>query len=411
MTPRQKAELRAGTIRGRLAEIAGAEELTDELRSEMSALRTEYADVEQRIAAFAIADDTPRTEPNTGDAEDRELRELRGKVELRHYMEAAIEKRGVDGAALEFNQHMNIGAHKFPLELLAPPPVEERATTDVDAGPVRPVRWLDRLFANTAASAAGVTPESVAPGMPSYQMTTGGASAAQRAREEPTADAAWTISTLELKPTRNSVRATFTREDDLRNPGLQDAITRDLRMALSEGIDRAVFLGDTGASGSDADITGLATAAIGEVAIKQDDKIKPAETLAAFTGLVDGIHASGLGDLRVVAAIGAWRLWATTIANMAAENQTLAGFLRAAGLSWTSRGMIENATTAGKIGAFVGLGRGIEGAAVAPVWSEGQMIVDPYTGAAKAETALTIHTFWNFAIVRASNFKRLKFAA
>lgn len=412
MTPKQKALHRAGIIRGRLAEIAGTDELTDELRSELSDLRTEYADLETRIAAFNVAEDEPEVEKrDTGeDTEARELRELRAKVEFRHYATAAIEKRGVDGAAAELNQHLGIGAHKFPLEILAPVE-EERATTNTDAGPTRPRRWLDRLFADTAAMRVGVTMESVEPGVERYPITTAGASAAQRAKEQVTADAAWTISTSELKPTRNSVRATFVREDALRNPGLQDALTRDLRMALAEGIDRAVFLGDTGATGTDSDITGLVAAAIDEITITQANKVKGPETLQAFTSLVDGIHAGGLGDLRIVAAIGAWRLWESTIVNAAAENQTLAGFLRMAGLSWSARGEIETNTAAGDFAAFVGLGRGIEGAAVAPVWSDGMMIVDPYSGANKAEIALTVHTFWNFGLVRAANFRRIKFVA
>lgn len=410
MTQKQKLELRASEIRTKLAELAGAEDLTDEQRAEIGTLRTEYADVETRIQALTVAEDQPtRTAAGEGDGENRELRELRGRVELRHYTTAAVEKRGVDGAALEFNQHLGIGAHRFPLELLAPE--EDRATTDTDAGPTRPRRWLDRLFADTAASRVGVTMESVEPGIASYPITTAGASAAQRAREQAIADAAWTIGVSELKPTRNGVRVVYTSEDALRNPGLEDALRRDMRAALTEGIDRAIFLGDAGATGNDADITGFTTAAITEAEITQANKVKADKTLETFTGLVDGIHAGSLGDLRVVAAIGAWRLWENTIANAAAENQTVAQFLRAAGLSWSARGEIEDATAAGDFGAFVGLGRGIAGAAVAPVWADAMLITDPYTGAAKGETALTLSYHWNFAFVRTANFRRVKFVA
>ena len=372
-------------------------------------LRTEYADVETRIQAATVAGDEPTREPAGEDGEARELAQLRGRVEFRNYVGAAVEKRGVAGAELEFNQALNIGAHRFPLEILAP--MEERATTDTDAGPTRPRRWLDRVFADTAAMRVGVTMESVEPGITSFPATTAGASAAQRGRTEAAADTAWTIGVSELKPTRNAVRAVFSREDELRNPGLQDALQRDLRMALVEGVDRAIFVGDDGANENAADITGFTGAAITEVTISQANKVKGPETLTAFTGLVDGIYAAGLGDLRVVAAIGAWRLWETTIINSAAENQTLAGFMRAAGLSWSSRGSIESNTAADDFGAFVGLGRGIEGAAVAPIWSDGQLIVDPYSGAAKGEVALTLSYFWNFGFVRTANFRRIKFAA
>ena len=58
-----------------------------------------------------------------------------------------------------------------------------------------------------------------------------------------------------MKPKRNAVRLLFSIEDAARIPGLESALNRDLRMALKEGVDRAIFLGDATATGNDADIT------------------------------------------------------------------------------------------------------------------------------------------------------------
>ncbi len=154
---------------------------------------------------------------------------------------------------------------------------------------------------------------------------------------------------------------------------------------------------------------GLTTAAVTETTLTQANKVKGPETLTAFSNLVDGIHAGGYGDLRVVAAIGAWRLWENTVANAAAENQTIAQFLRMAGLSWSSRGEIEDATANGDFGAFIGRSRGIDGAGVAAVWESAQLIRDPYSGAAKGEIALTLNYLWDFALPRPANFARIKF--
>ena len=57
MTPKQKLELRAGEIRQKLAELGGIAELSDEQRQEIDSLRSEYADVERRVGALAVADD------------------------------------------------------------------------------------------------------------------------------------------------------------------------------------------------------------------------------------------------------------------------------------------------------------------------------------------------------------------
>ena len=419
MTKAQKAlrELRAhqSRERGRMAELAVAENLTDETRAELDTIEHGTPDLERQIRAATVAVETEEAEQRDAgaaarkpedDAEARELRELRGKVRLSGYVAAAVEQRSAVGAEAEYNAARGIAGNRFPLELLAP---EMRATTDADTT-TTPRRWLDRLFAGTAAERVGITMESVPTGVASYPVTTAGASAAQRQRSTDAAvDTAWTIGVTEIKPTRNAVRLLFSIEDAARIPGLESALTRDLRMTLMEGVDRAIFLGDDTASGTDADITGLTTAAIDETTITQSAKIKGPETLAAFTSLVDGIHANSVADLRVVTAIGAYRLWESTVINSAADNMTLAAFLRKAGLSWTARGEIETATLNGDFGAFVGRSMGIEGAGVAAVWEAGELIRDPYSGAAKGEVALTLCYLWGFALPRLSNFQRIKF--
>ena len=119
----------------------------------------------------------------------------------------------------------------------------------------------------------------------------------------------------------------------------------------------------------------MQTATIAEQTITQSNKVIGPQTLAAFTGLVDGIHAMSLGDLKVVAAVGAWRFWENTIINSTADNMTLAAFLRMAGLSWSARGEIETNTVSGDFGAggkFIGRGMGIDRAGVAYRWIERQ---------------------------------------
>lgn len=260
MTPAQTRlrELRArqSKERQRMVELSRADSLTDEQRSALDTIEAGTADLERQLRAAQVAVDAEEAEQRAagaaarqpeGDAEARERAELRGRVRLGRYVSAAIEQRAADGAENEYNAALGIAGNRFPLELLAP--AEMRATTDVDTT-TQPRRWLDRLFAGTAAQAVGVTMESVAAGVSSYPMTTAGASAAQRAKSQAAADAAWTIGVSELKPTRNAVRLLFNLEDAARIPGLESALTRDLRMALMEGIDRAIFVGDAGATGA-----------------------------------------------------------------------------------------------------------------------------------------------------------------
>ena len=171
-------------------------------------------------------------------------------------------------------------------------------------------------------------------------MVTGGAaSGAQRGKNQAIGDTAWTVATSELKPTRNGVSIKFNSEDLYRLPGLEDALTRDLRMALMYGIDKIIFLGDDGANPNAGDIAGLNTAAdVVEKEIMQVNKVKGPETLTAFAELADGLHAESIGDLNIVSSVGANTLWLTTVINDAADNMTLAQFLRASGLSLDGTG-------------------------------------------------------------------------
>ena len=241
--------------RGRMAELSRVDSLTDEHRAELDGIEAGTADLERQLRAATIAVETEESEQRAagnaarapeGDAETRERTALRAKVKFSSYVAAAIEQRSADGAESEFNAALGIAGNRFPLELLAPPEqraarVETRATTDVDTM-TTPRRWLDRLFAGTAAARLGVTMESVPVGSASYPVTTAGASAAQRARStDAAADAAWVIGVSEMKPKRNAVRLLFSIEDAARIPGLESALTRDLAAALTEGIDRGNF--------------------------------------------------------------------------------------------------------------------------------------------------------------------------
>ena len=402
--------------RQRMAELAALDELTDETRAELDTLETGTPDLERQIRAARVTveaegEGETRETGDDPDAETRELRELRGKIRFSGYVAAAVEQRAADGAEAEYNSARGIAGNRFPLEILAPA-METRATTDTDAATVSR-RWLDRLFAGTAAERIGITMESVPSGVASFPVTTAGASPAQRGRTEATADTAWTVGVSELKPTRNAVRLVFSVEDAARLPGLEGALTRELRMALTEGVDRAIFLGDDDANENSADITGLVDAAgLTEKTVTQANKVKGAGVLQVFAELIDGKAAMTASDLRTVMAVGANTLWSHTLANTGASVDTTIGeFLRRFGLDWLVRGEIETNTANGDFGAFIGLGRGLEGAGVAAIWEAGELIRDPYSGAAKGEVALTLSYLWNFGMPRASNFARVKFVA
>ncbi|MDE0033306.1 MAG: hypothetical protein OXU75_09260 [Deltaproteobacteria bacterium] len=381
-----------------------ASDATEETRA---ALTTELVNTETAFqAALAEAPEAPEAR---GGGEGAEFRALEARVSPLEYLAAASEFRAATGPNAEYNQALKLPVNEFPLRLLAPPPPpEERTTTAVDVA-LRPHGWVDRLFAASAAMYLGADMVEVAPGSASFPVTTGGGTPAQRGKEQTTAAAAWTIGVTEVDPKRMTLHYEYAIEDDARVPGLEAALLRDMRMALTERVDWTIFNGDDGATPNDGDVDGIfGLADVDETDVTQADKASTG-ILAAFTNLLDGLYAVVPSDLRVVASVGADRLWRSSIVNSAAENQTVARFLAENGVMYRSRAGIDTATADGDYAAAVGLQRGIAGALKCAMWPSARIIRDPYTGADDGQVKLTIHALWCPAYVRKDNLKVLKF--
>ena len=407
MLASQRLLIEQSEVRQRISAALGKDELSDDERGKMDVDTKRAQQIETEYRAALVVEGEP-TETPSEDGEGRELRSIRSNADFGAYLSASLERRSVvDGAELELNQAMNIPLDRFPLEMLLGD-LETRALIDGDAQGNQQT-WIDRLFADTAAMSLGISMPSVAPGVAAYPLLVSDAAGAQRGRTQAAAAATISATVTEVKPTRNAVHAVYSVEDDARLPGLADAIRRDLQMAMTEKIDRTIFLGDSGANENTADIAGLTTATgVTELELEQSEKVKYAEILALLAALIDGKYAASMADIRIVASVGSNTLWLSTIANTN-RNETVAQVLRSNGVTWMTRGDIEDATANGDFGAFIGLQRGIANAGVAPVWSSAQLITDVYSGAKSGEVQLSLNYLWGLAFPRAANFRRLKY--
>ena len=406
MLASQRLQIEQSQTRQRIAAALENTELNTEERSAMDADTQRMSQIEVELRGALVAEGTP-TETPSEDGEGRELRSIRSNADFGAYLSASLERRSVvDGAELELNQAMNIPLDRFPLEMLLGD-LETRALIDGDAQGNQQT-WIDRLFADTAAMSLGISMPSVAPGVAAYPLLVSDAAGAQRGRTQAAAAATISATVTEVKPTRNAVHAVYSVEDDARLPGLADSIRRDLGMAMTEKIDRTIFLGDTGANENSADIAGMVASGITELTLEQSEKVKYADILALLAALIDGKYAASMADIRIVASVGSNSLWLSTIANTN-RNETVAQVLRSNGVTWMTRGDIDTATANGDFGAFIGLQRGIMDAGVAPVWSSAQLITDVYSGAKSGQVELSLNYLWGLAFPRAANFRRLKY--
>ena len=158
MTNDQKIRLRLSQVRGRLNDIAGIEDLTDEIRSEAEALHTELNDLSIRERALIPSEGITETRDTGLDAEARERLELRSKASLTAYIRAALSGRQVDGPEAELRSAAKIG-DGIPLELwsTADPATETRqdASTPAPGAAVNLDRIRPAVFAASIAPMLG----------------------------------------------------------------------------------------------------------------------------------------------------------------------------------------------------------------------------------------------------------------
>lgn len=388
-------------------------------------------EVEYRSSlALAEADKRLREEH---DQEAEERAALVTGASLGAYFLAGCRGEALSGREAELNKAMKLpddGTVHLPLEVLAGQDmhqhgarelrganraeVERRAAIDAsgaDLGQTGQVRrWLDRLFAMTAAGRLGITFESPGVGEPVYVSTLTGTTAEQVARGEAIEDSSFTFSSASMTPKRYGLSYTVRYEDLAMVPGFEDAVRRDVAGVMGLRQDNAIFNGDTGATGTDADITGLNTAA-GLVAKTMavadvDDGGKWVALLAEF---IDGIRCETVASQNIVYSIPVARGLDSTLVSASADIPTLWGaWLRMQGISWgTKVGLADDTISAGDMLAIGSLPRGLPGAAVAAIWPSIQLVRDIYTRAKNGEVVVTMQGLWDFKIIRPNQFFRV----
>ena len=423
MTPKQKLELREAEIRTRLNELAGLEaaDLTDELRTEIGALTTEYGDVGVRMQAAIVAEDDERrnVQIRTGDddPETAELRDLQGRATLTGYLRHFADGEQLSGAERELAEHRGLATsgNVIPWDALLVPPrpghgaAELRADVVTPApasgNPVNQAAILQRVFARSAVRRLGVAMPSVGVGVASYPVITAGQSAAFVAADGAKEAAAGTVTPKTLQPKRLQARAVFRIEDAMITAGLESALREDLSLSIGDALD-AQLIG----AGS-ADVRGfLATAANGGIADYADpsDLVTFAAAAEQAARGVDGKYAGSESECTWVIGTETYQKLAALIQANDSTSATerlrrlLRDFMASANVPAATNAKIQQGII-GKMGAPDG---GMN--AVCPLWEGLRLIRDEVTKAAEGQIAVTAVALHNFAILRADAFVRTK---
>ena len=319
MTLTQRLQIKASEQRARLGELGALDELTPELRSELDTLSAAHTDTEAQLRA-AIASDGDENQGGdpTVDPEVRERLELRGRASFGRYLHAALTGAPITGPEAEFQAAC--GVPGIPLDLFEqdrPPEVRADAASGIPAtgtgatlAPIQPY-----VFAESIAPMLGIEMPSVGSGAYSEMTISTALTAAAKAKGVDQESTAAVLSATVAKPRSIRSRLTMNLEDiaEIGVANFESALRQNAGAALSDALDNEIINGD----GSAPSVDGLIH--------QQTDPSNPGALvvfdtfLKSFSDQVDGLWASRMSDVMIVANVDAYKLAATTFRGTAAQ--------------------------------------------------------------------------------------------
>lgn len=260
-----KIQKRQSEIRESLSALSGKDSPGEDEIRQMNELDTEYRANETRYRAALIAEDTERREAG-GELETRDGREwndLIGRFELRQAALFLDEGRQLDGATAEVVQELRAagGYRGVPIPFEA---LEQRAGETVASGVPDPVQTrpiIDRLFPQSVAGRMGARMVNIATGEVEFPISTSSVTAGWAASETGNVAAATAYETTDrpLRPDNTlGIQMKLTRKTLKQAGGIEDAVRRDMRGAIQQALDAAVFQG----AGSNGEPLGVISGAV-----------------------------------------------------------------------------------------------------------------------------------------------------
>ena len=383
MTLTQRLQILASTQRSRLAELAGLDDITPELRAELDTLGATHQDTESQLRAAIAADDaaTPPGDP-VFDSEDRERLKLRAKTGIVDFLRAAAGGAAVGGAAAEYADACGVPAvGHLPMAIFArtPPTVETRAITPGPAakGILQPT--VPFVFERSAAASLGILMPSVPMGQVQIPKITTAPPADTLAKDGAAPATAAAVTLVNQAPVRIAGSFEVRVEDMAVMPSLEAALSESMQGSLSNELDESTF---NGASG---ELNGLFTQAANVSAASAVETYTTG--IARFASLVDGRHAYDLSDLRAVIGSKTFALYAGVFANSNKGDVSLFDYLSRMLGSIRVSDRVPGVSSSAQKGIVV-----LSASAEMPkihVWDAMQIVRDPYSGAGFGKVTIT----------------------
>ena len=402
--------LKSQTISLRMSEIRESlnSQVEDAPVEDREKLLTEYQEAEKRyrteLGVEGLADDAP---------EHPERRELRASASVTDYLRETLTGQRVTGAAAELRQEVMKAADepgRMPWEALLPlAEPEQRADAHTPAPSTVTTTQqsiLGRVFARSAALHLGVDMPSVGVGDADYPVLTTGVTPAMRAFGAAQDAEAGTFTVTTIAPTRLTARYVLRVEDLARFAGMEEALRRDLRDALSDAMDLQVLAGD-GTAPNVAGFVGTAPALTAPDDPAASDELSFPKVIQAGLSVIDGKYAHNLSESRLLVSPSAYIAAGTAFQSSGNSDVAASDYMiaRSGGFRASANLPADDA----HISKAVAFATGGAGSAIAPVWEGVQLIRDQYTAAASGEVSITALALWGFKLLRTAPYSYIKF--
>ena len=394
MTPLQTAEVRAGEIRIRLAELGGMTELTEEYRAELDTLRIEYTDTERRMAALKLSEPDRTPIVSTG-AEGTEYRAMLERANVGSVYDALINRRAVSGVEAELQEHFGLAGNMIPLDLLRGAGsgsrgnggMEYRAVTQ---GPTNvgqtemPV--VNYVFPQAAAAFLGIDMPTVGVGETVYPVLTATLSVEALAENAAGTETTGAFSSDVLVPSRLQASFFYSREDRARMSMLDSSLRMNLSDGLADGLDDVILSGTNGLfTGTNLPNNNVTTADTYDTYISN-----------LMYGQIDGRYAAMSSDLRMVVGSDTYADMGATYRNTSVDRSVLDRIMEMTGGVRVSAHVPAVASERQNTVIM----RGMSMTAVAPTWEGVTIIPDEVTKAANGQIVITAVMLYAFKILR-----------
>ena len=390
MTPLQTAEVRAGELRIRLAELGGMAELDTETRAELDTLRTEYTDTERRMAALRIAE-PDRTPIVSANAQGSEYRAMLSRANLGTIFDDLLAHRNPSGVEAELQAFHNLGGNQIHVDMLRGAGggggMENRAATPAPTnvqGNQQPI--VPYIFPQSAAAFLGVDMPTVATGEAVYSVLTSTLDVGTPAENASQSETTGAYSSQVLLPQRLQSSYLYSIEDRARFSGMDASLRENLSDGLADGLDKEILSGTNGLfSGNNLAANAQTT---------NDDFGSYVNHLV--WDQIDGRYASMTSDLSMVMGAATLKDMGSTYRNTSVDRSALDRVMELTSGVRVSAHVPAPATNRQD----VVIRRGMSMTVTAPVWSGITIIPDEITKAANGQVVITAVMLYAVKVLR-----------